>query len=344
MNIDIGAKIKQFRISCGMTQEQLGAELSVSAQAVSKWESGVTMPDIQLLPELSVIFGVSIDELFSMTDESRMDRIENMVENLHFIPEKDFCDAEQFLMEKSKDEKTKARATLVLAQLYSKRMAEYKEIAERTGREALLLNPDEKSAHNVIFDAEGGLYLDYNAANHVAAIDFYKDFIEKHPENPRSYLWLMDLLIADGRTEEAKEYLWKMDKIEHSFRRDLYLGLIAKEECDLPKALEHWDHMTEEFDYWLSWSCKGDLMARLCRFEDAIRCYEHALEIQPAPRYMDAAESISLIAEITGDFEKAIEMRKLAIEICKTDWKITEGELIDSELREIERIKEKMMK
>ena len=46
----------------------------------------------------------------------------------------------------------------------------------------------------------------------------------------------------------------------------------------------------------------------------------------------------------TGDFEKAVEMRKLAIEICKTDWKITEGELIDSEIREIERIKEKMTK
>ena len=343
MNIDIGAKIKQFRISCGMTQEQLGAELSVSAQAVSKWESGVTMPDIQLLPELSVIFGVSIDELFSMTDESRMDRIESMVENLHFIPEKDFCDAEQFLTEKAKDEKTKARATLVLAQLYSKRLAEYKEIAEKTGRAALLLNPDEKSAHNVIFDAYG-VYLDYNVSNHVAAIDFYKDFIEKHPENPRSYLWLMDLLIADGRTEEAKEYLWKMDRIDHSCRTDLYLGLIAKEECDLPKALEHWDHMTEEFDYWLSWSCKGDLMAKLCRYDEAIRCYEHSLEIQPAPRYIDAAEAISIIAEITEDFEKAIEMRKLAIEISKTDWKITEGETIDFELREIERIKEKMMK
>ena len=48
--------------------------------------------------------------------------------------------------------------------------------------------------------------------------------------------------------------------------------------------------------------------------------------------------------EITEDFEEAIEMRRLAIEISKTDWKITEGETIDFELREIERIKEKMMK
>lgn len=341
MNFEVGAKIKQLRTERSMTQEELGNRLSVSPQAVSKWESGTTMPDIQLLPELSVIFGVSIDELFSMTDESRMERIENMVESLRFIPEKDFADSERFLKEKAAEEKTKAKATLILGELYQKRAFEYNEIALKTGKEALFLNPDEKRAHNIIFDASGGPYCDYNASNHVETIDFYKDFLEKHPENPRTYLWLMDLLIEDGRTEEAKEYLWKMDEIEHSFRTDLYLGLIAKAECDLPKALEYWEHMTKEFDYWLSWSCKGDLMARLCRFDEAIACYEHSLEIQPAPRYTDAPESVSLIAEIKGDYEKAIEMRKLAVEILKSDWNIAEGEEIDCHLRAIKRLENK---
>ena len=342
MSIEIGAKIKQLRTAMGMTQEQLGNELSVSAQAVSKWESGTTTPDIQLLPEISVIFGVSIDELFSITDESRIDRIENMVDNLHFIPEKDFVDSKRFLKEKIQNEKTKAKATLILGELYSKRASEYNERALKIGKEALFLNPDEKRAHNVIFDSVGGLYPDYNVANHVETIDFYKDFIEKHPENPRTYLWLMDLLIADGRTAEAKEYLWKMDKIEHSFRTDLYLGLIAKEECDLPKALSHWEHMTEEFDYWLSWSCKGDLYARLCRFDEAIKFYEHALEVQEPPRYMDIPESMSCVAEATGDYEKAIEYRKKAIEICEKEWNITEGEWVDFHKRKIERLSEKL--
>lgn len=79
MNLEIGAKIKQLRLARGMTQEQLGKPLRLSAQAVSKWESGATMPDIQLLPELSVQLGVTIDELFSMTDRTRMDRIDNML-------------------------------------------------------------------------------------------------------------------------------------------------------------------------------------------------------------------------------------------------------------------------
>ena len=300
------------------------------------------MPDIQLLPELSVVLGVSIDELFSMSDESRMDRIDNMLEGMHIIPEKDFFDSERFLKEKLSSARTKARATLLLAHLYSKRAGEYSELAGDWGKKALYLNPDEKSAHNVIFDAYDGGYLDYNAGNHVEVIDFYKYFLKLHPENPRTYLWLMDLLIEDGRTEEAKEYLWKMDRIEHSFRTDLYLGLIAKAECNLPSALAHWDKMTEEFDNWLSWANKGDCLAWICRYDEAIACYERALEIQPSPKYMDMPESMSFIAEIKGDFAAAIEYRKKAIEICKTDWNITEGEWVDMHLRAIERLEKRI--
>ena len=118
MNIEIGAKIKQLRIARGMTQEQLGNELSVSAQAVSKWESGTTMPDIQLLPEISVLFGVSIDELFSMTDESRIERIENMIESSHFISKKDFEDSERLLKELMLDESKKLSELALPLKLY----------------------------------------------------------------------------------------------------------------------------------------------------------------------------------------------------------------------------------
>lgn len=75
MNIEIGAKIKSLRLANSMTQEQLAQKLGVSAQAISKWESGTNIPDIQMLPCLAVIFGISIDELFAMTEESRMERL-----------------------------------------------------------------------------------------------------------------------------------------------------------------------------------------------------------------------------------------------------------------------------
>ena len=90
MNFNIGAKIKAMRLAASMTQEQLANKLGVSAQAVSKWESGTNMPDIQILPDLSVIFGVSIDSLFDMTDESKMERLENMMFGIRFLSEDDF--------------------------------------------------------------------------------------------------------------------------------------------------------------------------------------------------------------------------------------------------------------
>ena len=44
----------------------LAKAMGVTPQTVSKWENDVTMPDVALLPELSVFFGVTIDELFSL--------------------------------------------------------------------------------------------------------------------------------------------------------------------------------------------------------------------------------------------------------------------------------------
>ena len=56
--------IIQYRRALGLTQEALAQQLGVTNQAVSKWESGQSCPDIALLPKLADLFGITIDELF----------------------------------------------------------------------------------------------------------------------------------------------------------------------------------------------------------------------------------------------------------------------------------------
>ncbi|MDD4164179.1 MAG: helix-turn-helix domain-containing protein [Eubacteriales bacterium] len=56
--------IAKHRKAKNLTQETLAARLGISFQAISKWENEQSCPDILLLPQLSEIFGVSIDELF----------------------------------------------------------------------------------------------------------------------------------------------------------------------------------------------------------------------------------------------------------------------------------------
>ncbi|MBQ5325015.1 MAG: helix-turn-helix transcriptional regulator, partial [Oscillospiraceae bacterium] len=112
MNYELGKKIRLLRLSNNMTQEQLAEKLNVTPQSVSKWENNITAPDIQLLPEISVIFGVTIDELFSITEESKLERIENLFLNssdITVISDKDFESYRTFLVENIDNSKIKNR-------------------------------------------------------------------------------------------------------------------------------------------------------------------------------------------------------------------------------------------
>ena len=60
----LGKEITKCRKKLGMTQEALAQTLGVTNQAVSKWESGQSCPDIALLPKIADLFGITLDELF----------------------------------------------------------------------------------------------------------------------------------------------------------------------------------------------------------------------------------------------------------------------------------------
>ena len=69
MQLNIGTKIKELRRRDGRTQEALAEALGVTNQAVSRWESGGSYPDMELLPAIANYFHVSIDELFGYQND-----------------------------------------------------------------------------------------------------------------------------------------------------------------------------------------------------------------------------------------------------------------------------------
>ena len=78
MAMTIGEKIKILRKAKGISQESLAQALGVTFQAVSKWETNVTTPDVGLIPAVASFFGVSIDELFDYNifeNERKIDSI-----------------------------------------------------------------------------------------------------------------------------------------------------------------------------------------------------------------------------------------------------------------------------
>ena len=64
MNINLTAKYLHFlRKSHNYTQEELAEKLDISRQAISKWETGVTVPDVDVLLKLSKLYGISINDI-----------------------------------------------------------------------------------------------------------------------------------------------------------------------------------------------------------------------------------------------------------------------------------------
>ena len=62
-SIKVGNFIMNKRKELGMTQQQLADKLKVSFQAVSKWENGITYPNIEILYELAIALNVTVDEI-----------------------------------------------------------------------------------------------------------------------------------------------------------------------------------------------------------------------------------------------------------------------------------------
>ena len=82
MTINLGDKIRALRLQNKLTQEQLADRLGVSYQSVSRWENGVTYPDIALLPAIAKQFSVTTDYLLGQDDSEKRKRIRKQIQSI----------------------------------------------------------------------------------------------------------------------------------------------------------------------------------------------------------------------------------------------------------------------
>jgi len=73
---NFGDKIKLLRNKNKMTQEDLAKELNVTRQAISNWERGITIPDINMINNISRIFSITIDEIITGETKSIQKKFE----------------------------------------------------------------------------------------------------------------------------------------------------------------------------------------------------------------------------------------------------------------------------
>lgn len=328
--MDIGKKIKTFRIAKNVTQEALAQAMGVTAQAVSRWENGAAMPDIALLPALSVYFGVRIDDFFELSDEAQLERICSMTETEEFIPRADFDHAERYLRDRLALEPRDPDSLTALAALYNHRAEGYHRRAEALCKRALEAAPTEKAGHSLLSYAANGACFDWCSCNHRELIDYYYGFVEKNADFRPGYRWLLDNLIADLRLEEALDIAQRIDRIKHDYYSAMMEGYVRSllgeqetAEAMFAKALE------EEPENLYAWSLLGDIRVKQRRYDDAVACYERSARLDPTPGFTDNFLSIAYIRELQGRWNDAADAYEKALAVYRENTKLEDGFGVD---------------
>ncbi len=123
MNLKIGNIIKNLRITHKITQDQLATFLGVTPQAISRWESGGSYPDIELLPAIAEFFSVSTDDLLGINRTQREQRLAEVYDKITMYNELNgslpaLGDARAFVAEFPSDEKVQLFLAATLCRTY----------------------------------------------------------------------------------------------------------------------------------------------------------------------------------------------------------------------------------
>lgn len=169
MTNGIGQRLREYRIRNRMTQQAVAEAIGISAQAVSKWETGTALPDISVLVPLAALFRVTTDEILGNT--ARRDYWESKWREVCAEPGGALEVSEKALSEMPDDK----------IFLYRRACSEY-------------LCADSASV------PDGRTRLLNSSALH------FSDLYAAYPDFEDALSMLVRVLSASGRTEEARRY------------------------------------------------------------------------------------------------------------------------------------------
>lgn len=324
--MEMGKEIRRLRGARGLTQEALADALNVTPQTVSKWERGNSVPDVQMLPEIAVFFGVTIDQLFCMTPDQQLDRMENRIDSGGLFSEAEQRQMEQQLRVIAEAPELEGRAELILTKLYGSQAEQFRALAVAHGKKAVEITGGDRDAVSELANAWNSYIPDWCCRNHHALIKWFGDYCGRHPDNRAALMWLLDNLIDDRRLAEARVWLGKLSRSDRTFRTVMYRYLIAQAEGDAEEAAAQLRLLESMEDQEWSWAVTlGDIHTLRQEYDTAIAWYRRGQEMQPSPKYVDSAESIAHICEIRGDRKGAIEAYREKLRLLSEEWGIVSG-------------------
>ena len=331
MNMDIGNAIKKLRMDRKITQEEVAEYLGISFQAVSKWETGTTMPDITLLPKIADFFGVRIDDLFSVDHEDELNRIEESL--TYGLSEQSYLYAKRILEASLQDDPDNIRALKLYARLHLMKTNDDLLEAGRMLERAMELSPLDEEIFNLYRQVRGGgVYKAHSDDDWFIRV--CEPYAKKFPQNFKLVSCLIEAMTRQRYFEKAEEYIHLM-QLENGkeYLRQVYLGdlELAKGNIDNAKAI--WNTVSENDS--MGQYEAGERFNRINEYDWAIECFQNAFQTATPPRYLDAVFSLAFLYTKLGRKTEAIEAWQLIINTLASDFNDYDSETVEWAHREI---------
>ena len=261
--------LRRLRLEKSLTQEQLAEMLGVSAQSVSRWECGNTLPDVLLLPEIAKIYGVTVDDLY----REEVSAYPSYAQRLLAVYEasgrtEDFLAAEQEFA-RIQPEAMTADDKRAWGVLYHYMMKHCASEAKRKLEEAMEAADAPQWVRNSAAQQRIALLCDLGQGAAEAAR--YDRELEQNPSDPQKWLLAAAAHHMAGKQERALE--------------------VARE------------GLSRFSDHGALYAYTGDICMAMKRYKEAFEAWEKALETDPD--FFDAVYSMAFAYEELGQYDKA---------------------------------------
>ncbi|MBO5256416.1 MAG: helix-turn-helix domain-containing protein, partial [Clostridia bacterium] len=294
MELNLGTSIRRLRTERGMTQEELAAFAGVSFQAVSKWECGTTTPDIALLPKLAVFFGVRIDDLFGITDEDELERVDYLLGHER-ITEENFDYSKNVLdraLEHSPDD---VRVLKTYARLYFAKNQRDRLEAGRMLRQAMTTAP-----------ADDEIWLLYHQFCGKELDDFIRTcepYLPMVPVTSRLYELLIAAMIERRYSDRAESLITAYEPHCSTAMPSVFRGDLALAGGDTGKALAIWDSV-DAGDHKAQYEL-GERLVKINEHVRAVTAFGRSFAAADIPRDLSAMYSLAFLHERLGNRAEA---------------------------------------
>lgn len=266
--------LKRLRLAKNLTQEQAAEALGVSAQSVSRWECGTTLPDVTILPEMARLYCVTIDDLYKETSVA----YDNYAQRLGCVFEstkqpEDFirADREYKKLLKSGDYTTEDLRLygILHQQMMQVCMKKTEELFDRALKKGQSDTPD---IYWQVMRQRG--YFLWQIGRNQEVIDAFLPLIKDN-------------------SNEVQEWICLLQAYSLAENYDAAWALVQQAEARFPENASL--HIYT-----------GDLLRAMKRYEEAFPHWQRALEMEP--EWCDAAYSMGFCYEELGDYAKAYKV------------------------------------